>query len=173
VSRQQPDKSHGLENGADDYRVGPGRPPREHQFKPGQSGNPKGAKRKPQSIATDLKDQLERALRGKVTLRQGTKQKVVTLAEAGIEQLVNQFAKGDRHARRDLIVLAEKLGVSLAAGQAEAIQQALVGASLASDQALLSDYMERHRAEHDLRRDAVETDTSHFKLNDSKTPRST
>ena len=24
-----------------DYRVGPGRPPKEHQFKPGQSGNPK------------------------------------------------------------------------------------------------------------------------------------
>ena len=30
----------------DDYRVGPGRPPKEYQFKPGQSGNPKGARRK-------------------------------------------------------------------------------------------------------------------------------
>jgi hypothetical protein len=26
-----------------EYRVGPGRPPKEFQFKPGQSGNPKGA----------------------------------------------------------------------------------------------------------------------------------
>ena len=30
-----------------EYKVGPGRPPKEHRFKPGQSGNPKGAKRKP------------------------------------------------------------------------------------------------------------------------------
>jgi Family of unknown function (DUF5681) len=37
-----------------DYRVGPGRPPKEHQFKPGQSGNPAGARRKPSSIALDL-----------------------------------------------------------------------------------------------------------------------
>ena len=30
----------------EEYKVGPGRPPKEYQFKPGQSGNPKGAKRK-------------------------------------------------------------------------------------------------------------------------------
>ena len=30
-----------------EYKVGPGRPPKEYRFKPGQSGNPKGAKRKP------------------------------------------------------------------------------------------------------------------------------
>jgi hypothetical protein len=45
-----------------EYKVGPGRPPREYQFKPGQSGNPKGAKRKPPSVAPDLKAALERAL---------------------------------------------------------------------------------------------------------------
>jgi hypothetical protein len=27
-----------------EYRVGPGRPPKEYQFKPGQSGNPNGAR---------------------------------------------------------------------------------------------------------------------------------
>ncbi len=30
----------------EEYKVGPGRPPKEHQWKPGQSGNPKGAKPK-------------------------------------------------------------------------------------------------------------------------------
>jgi hypothetical protein len=92
-----------------EYRVGPGRPPTEHQFKPGQSGNPKGARRKPRSIAPDLKALFERALSGKVTLRQGEQEKIITKAAAGIEQLVNQFAKGDRHARRDLLALAELL----------------------------------------------------------------
>jgi ribosomal 50S subunit-associated protein YjgA (DUF615 family) len=106
-----------------------------------------------------------------VKLRHGTREKIVTLAEAGIEQLVNQFAKGDRHARRDLIVLAEKLGVDLVAGQADAIQQALVGAFAASDEALLSDYVRRHRAEHDVQRDAVETDIGGPEPNDSKPPR--
>src|SRR6478752_6362571 len=77
-----------------DYRVGPGRPPKEHQFKPGQSGNPKGARRKPGSIAPDLKALFERALSAKVTLRQGEREKIITKAAAGIEQLVNQFAKG-------------------------------------------------------------------------------
>jgi hypothetical protein len=100
-----------------EYRVGPGRPPKEFQFQPGQSGNPKGARRKPRSIAPDLKALFERALSGKVTLRQGEQEKIITKAAAGIEQLVNQFAKGDRHARRDLLALAERLGVDLVAGQ--------------------------------------------------------
>jgi hypothetical protein len=43
----------------------------------------------------------------------------------GIEQLVAQFAKGDRHARRDLIALCDKLGVDLLAGQHQAIEEAL------------------------------------------------
>src|ERR1700756_5013772 len=96
-------------------RVGPGRPPREYQFKPGQSGNPKGAKRKDRSLAPDLKVVLERALSQKVTLRQGEKERIVTMATAGIEQLVAQFAKGDRYARRDIFDLAHKLGVDLTA----------------------------------------------------------
>jgi len=161
MTRRRPGKPPGLntDEPRDDYRVGPGRPPKEFQFKPGKSGNPKGAKRKPPSIATDLKYQLERALSGKIKLRQGSREKIVTYAAAGIEQLVNQFAKGDRHARRDLIVLAEKLGVNLVAGQADAIQQALVGAFSASDQALLTDYVQRHLGERELRRDPFETDT--------------
>ena len=108
-----------------EYRVGPGCPPKEFQFKPGQSGNPKGAKRKTPSIESDLKALLERALNKKVKLRQGERERIVTQAEAGIEQLVNQFARGDRHAWRGLMTLADKVGVDLAAGQRKAIEEAL------------------------------------------------
>jgi hypothetical protein len=125
------------------YRVGPGHPPKEYQFKPGQSGNPRGARRKT-SIAPDLKASLERALNQKVTLRQGDKEKIVSKAEAGIEQLVNQFAKGDRFARRDLIALAGRLGVDLVAGQDKVIQGALEAAVTAGDEALLAEYVRRH-----------------------------
>lgn len=87
---------------AQEYNVGPGRPPKEHRFKPGQSGNPKGRKRKPPSLAPDLKRLFEQGLAEKVTLKQGDKERVLTMAEAGIKQLIAQFAKGRsrRTARR-------------------------------------------------------------------------
>jgi Family of unknown function (DUF5681) len=128
-----------------DYRVGPGRPPKEFQFKPGQSGNPKGAKRKTPSIESDLKALLARALSKKVKLRQGERERIVTMAEAGIEQLVNQFAQGDRHGRRDLMTLADKLGVDLAAGQRKAIEEALAP----NHQAILDAYTYRAAEGHD------------------------
>jgi hypothetical protein len=144
--RKRPDAPRTTDPSDQEYRVGPGRPPKEHQFKPGQSGNPKGARRKPGSIAPDLKALLERALSGKVTLRQGDREKIITKAAAGIEQLVNQFAKGDRYARRDLIALAATLGVDLVAGQGDALEQSVAAALSANDEALLADYVRRHAA---------------------------
>jgi hypothetical protein len=132
-----------------EYRIGPGRPPKEYQFKPGQSGNPKGARRKPRSIAPDLKALLKRALSGKVMLRQGEQEKIITKAAAGIEQLVNQFAKGDRHARRDLLTLAERLGVDLVAGPGEALKQSVAAALSANDEALLADLVQRKTVQPD------------------------
>jgi hypothetical protein len=137
-----------------EYRVGPGRQPKEYQFKPGESENPKGARRKPRSIAPDLKALFERALSAKVTLRQGEQEKIITKAAAGIEQLVNQFAKGDRHARRDLLALAERLGVDLVAGQGAALEQTVAAALSANDGALLADYVQRHAFQPDHPRES-------------------
>ena len=77
-------------------------------------------------------------------LRQGEREKIITKAAAGIEQLVNQFAKGDRHARRDLLALAARLGVDLVAGQGDALAQSVATALSANDEALLADYVRRH-----------------------------
>jgi hypothetical protein len=124
---------------AEEYKVGPGRPPREYQFKPGQSGNPKGAKRKPPSLLPDLKRLFEQALSEKVTLRQGDKERTLTMAETGIRQLIAQFAKGDRHARRDVFAYAAMLGIDLITSQRAAIEEVL-----ASDyQAILNTYVAR------------------------------
>ncbi len=68
-SQSDSDNKLGMRNNAfssgppaeEEYKVGPGRPPKEHQFKPGQSGNPTGAKRKAPSLLPDLKEQFERA----------------------------------------------------------------------------------------------------------------
>ena len=126
--RKRTDTPAADNNASDDaYRVGPGRPPKEYQFKPGQSGNPKGAKRKSPSIAVGLKALLERALNKKTKLGHGEREQIVTKAAAGVDKLVNQFAKGDRYARRDLIALAEKLGIDLTAGQSKAIENGTSG----------------------------------------------
>ena len=55
----------------EEYRVGPGRPPKEHRWKPGQSGNPKGAKRKKQSLIPELKEEFERVFSQKLKVTQG------------------------------------------------------------------------------------------------------
>jgi hypothetical protein len=141
--RKRSDTPQSTEPSDQDYRVGPGRPPKQHQFKPGQSGNPAGARRKPKPIALDIKELLERTLKEEVTLRQGEREKIITKAAAGIQHLVNQFAKGDRHARRDLFALAERLGVDLVAGGA-GLEQTVAAALSANDKALLADYVRRH-----------------------------
>ena len=130
------------------YKVGPGRPPREFQFKPGQSGNPKGARRKATSIAPDLKAHLKRALSGKVAIMEGERERFVSKAAAGIERLVNAFAEGDRHARRDVIDLARRLGVDLTAGHGQAIDKALEPIA-AEDEALVADFLRRNQPDRD------------------------
>jgi hypothetical protein len=127
----------------EEYRVGPGRPPREYQFKPGQSGNSRGAKRKT-SLAPDLKAILERALTETVTLRRGERDQIITKAAAGIATLVDQYVGGDRHARRDLIALAKELGVDLTAGQRRGIENTVAEAITANDEAIIIDFLRRH-----------------------------
>jgi hypothetical protein len=122
-----------------EYKVGPGHPPKEYRFKPGQSGNPKGLKRKPKPMAPDLKAALERALREPIKLKQGERERTMTMAEAGIKQLVAQFVKGNHQARRDLIVLAEKVGIDLMTGQQQALQEAVA----ANHEAILNAYVDR------------------------------
>jgi hypothetical protein len=99
-----------------EYRVGPGHPPREFQFKPGVSGNPKGAKPKGKSLAPDLKALFKRALNKKAKHDERTK--IMTKLEAGFDELGDQFAAGDRYARRDVFCYAEKLGIDLTPRQA-------------------------------------------------------
>lgn len=128
-----------------EYKVGPGRPPREFQFKPGQSGNPTGAKRKDRSRVDDIKAMLERALSEKT--KQGERDQLITKGAAGIAKLVDGFAAGDHRARRDLITLASRFGLDLTAGRTAEIERALGTPMPADDQAMVDDYVRRRFAE--------------------------
>jgi hypothetical protein len=98
----------------DTYKVGPGRPPKQYTWKKGgPSPYPKGRPKKVPSMKPDLKKAFEAALNERVVITKDKKEIVLTKAALGIQQLVNQFAKGDRHARRDLFQYAALLGVEL------------------------------------------------------------
>ena len=122
----------------EEYKVGPGRPPKEYTWKPGQSGNPKGAKRKKRSLIPELKEQFERVFSQKLKVTQGDRQRFITRWVAGLEQLSIQFAKGDRHARRDAFWIAEKLGSEFLTSK-KAFDEILAG----DRQAILDAYVAR------------------------------
>jgi hypothetical protein len=122
----------------EEYKVGPGRPPREHRFKPGQSGNPRGAKRKTPSLIPDLKKLFERAFNRKAKVTQGERERIMCMWGSGMEQLSIQFAKGDRHARRDAFWVAELVGSNFLTPKS-AVDETLAG----DRQAILDAYVER------------------------------
>jgi hypothetical protein len=134
------------------YEVGYGRPPKQYKFKPGQIANPEGINRKPVR-SPDFKASLERELKKSVKIQKGKQTLTVTQAAAGIGELVGQFAKGEHRARRDLVLLCEKLGVDLT--NRETLQGALEDALSAEDEALLADFVQRHGGQYPARADAV------------------
>jgi Family of unknown function (DUF5681) len=124
----------------EEEKVGPGHPPKRYRWTKGMpSPYPQGRPRKKPSMAPDLKKALEDALNAKVTLTKDRRAQTLSKAKLGIEQLVNQFAKGDRYARRDLMAYARELGVDLLAGSRKAIEDALVP----NHQAILDAYVSR------------------------------
>ncbi|RYG20176.1 MAG: hypothetical protein EON96_01530 [Caulobacteraceae bacterium] len=99
-----------------DYAVGYGRPPEQHRFKPGRSGNPKGRPKGSHNFQTLLADELH--TRVAVTINGKTVR--LTKAELTIRQQVDKAAKGDPRAFGLLIKLMGLGGPQSAAGIGQA-----------------------------------------------------
>ena len=69
----------------DDYEVGYGKPPKHTQFKPGQSGNPRGRPKKTKNVDALLEKELDT----QVTLQEGGQPIRITKREAIIKQYIN------------------------------------------------------------------------------------
>jgi hypothetical protein len=82
--------------------VGYRRPPKQHQFKPGQSGNPKG---RPKGTPT-LQEVMVREAAKHVKLKQGDKIIVVPKLEALARRVFNKALEGDLAAARMIFQLA-------------------------------------------------------------------
>jgi len=84
------------------YEVGYGKPPKSGQFKPGESGNPKGRKRKPKSVQA----QTQKALSKKIRVNEGGQSRLLSVQDVIIKSLVNKAAKGDLKAASFVFNLA-------------------------------------------------------------------
>ncbi len=118
-------------NGAN-YQVGYGRPPVSGQFKPGQSGNPRGRPR----AAPDLQDILTRALAMRVPVTENGRRRTITMAEAVIRGVVADAARRDPKAVRILLALHHAV-------MPRAEQTPEASFSTAEDEAILADFVAR------------------------------
>ena len=94
------------------YPVGYGRPPRQHRFRPGQSGNPKGRPRKkgPRNMTNELEDAFFDALERKVDVRINGKLRRMTTVQAIVMRLVVRAADGDFRAIKMVVDLMKSIG---------------------------------------------------------------
>jgi hypothetical protein len=81
------------------YSVGYSKPPREHRFKPGQSGNPKGRPKGSKNTATLLRAILDR----KVEMRTDGLVRKVSVREAMLMRFAEAALKGDTKAAAFLL----------------------------------------------------------------------
>ena len=76
------------------YLVGYGRPPKEHQFQPGQSGNPLGRPKYSRSFKSDLRDELNQL----IAIQDGEDTVSVTKQRAIVITLLRLAIAGDPRA---------------------------------------------------------------------------
>src|SRR5215472_9830789 len=92
-------------NNGRDYEVGYGKPPRNTQFKKGQSGNPRGRPSGSKNLATLVSVALNEPV---IVVENGGRRKI-TKREAIIKQLVNRSTKADWRAIKILLDIVREI----------------------------------------------------------------
>lgn len=87
---------------AAEYEIGYGKPPKEHQWNPGESGNRKG---KPKG-ATSFAAEVRRLLKRKVPVKTNGKVRQITVLAANFERLLHKAMAGDTRA----MMMIQELG---------------------------------------------------------------
>jgi hypothetical protein len=90
------------------YEVGFGKPPKHSQFKIGNSGNPKGAKKG----AISFEKAVEQELNSKITVQEGGKKKTMTKTVALAKTYVGMALKCDHTAFAKLIPFIQALSTA-------------------------------------------------------------
>ena len=87
------------------YDVGYKKPPRQHQFRKGQSGNPKG---RPKKEKVSIPDSLETLMNEVVTISENGKTHDISILEAIIKRLLASALSGNAQSLKQLLLMIEK-----------------------------------------------------------------
>jgi hypothetical protein len=85
--------------------VGYKRPPREHQFRPGQSGNPNGRPKGARNFKSELREELGEL----VTIRDGEREIQVSKQRALIKSLVAAAIEGNQRAVASVLAICVRM----------------------------------------------------------------
>lgn len=86
------------------YNVGKRKPPRQHRFKKGSSGNPKGRPKGSRNIATEIKRELKRS----VTVKEGGVTKSIPKGMAIAKSVVAKSIQGDPRASAMVMAVSDR-----------------------------------------------------------------
>jgi Family of unknown function (DUF5681) len=90
-----------------DYEVGKGRPPKSHQWKQGQSGNPKGRPPERKTGAVDIHTIFDDPIHARI----GGKPVKISAYEAGFRKLVKKAVDGHLPSMREVLRRCEDYGL--------------------------------------------------------------
>lgn len=120
----------------DNDGIGYGRPPKQHQFKPGQSGNPRGRPRGRRGLKSDL----QQILSEKISITHEGRKRKITIQRGVLQALASKALKGHVLAQDKLLQLvANHLGVDDPGSRKSALSP--------QDQAMLDAVLNDHAIE--------------------------
>ena len=86
-----------------DYEIGFGKSPKDHQFKPGRSGNPKGRPKGSRNIGSVIRDICDQ----EVQVKENGVVKYRRKLDAILIQMANKAMSGDHKAAKEFVRLAQ------------------------------------------------------------------
>jgi hypothetical protein len=131
IPRRVPAPQKGEHRSGASYQVGYGRPPKDHRFQPGQSGNRKGRPKGKKNTVTLLREILDR----QIEVRTGSTVRKMSVREAMLTRFAESALKGDTKSAAFLLQRYDML---------ETAQEHTMGIPTPEEQEIIAAYFEKY-----------------------------